>query len=219
MAKRNLLKERDDRVKSKIESLVGEVEVLSKSIGLDGNAIVTRRIPRLDSNIVKESKPGRKKRFTPTKMKNGINDYFKWCEDNDEIPSLKGLMIHLKMYKDQFYTYLGYPEFKNMMEHARLIISNWIETDIYNSPGMAAGKIKYAQNVLDWADKSETISTVTQKVITVDEARAKIEMLAPKLLDMLKNKSLVNQLSTGEVVEAEVIRDVKTDKPDMRRVK
>jgi hypothetical protein len=188
---------------------------LERKEALSNNKTVKKAIPRLDSGITKEIKKGlggRKKRYTPTKMKNEINKYFEYCETEDCIPSIKGMMIHLKMYRDQFYTYCTYPEFRDMMEQARLHIANWIEEDIYTTPGMAAGKIKYAQNVLDWADKSETVNTTTQTVITVDQARAKIEMLAPKLLELLKSNTVVNQLTErpddkkDSVLEAELVK-------------
>ena len=187
---------------------LGFSDYSKRKAALSSNDIVKRPIPRLDSEITKDTKKspaGRKKRFTPTKMKNSINSYFEWCEKEDEIPSIKGLMIHLKMYRDQFYTYLEYPEFKDIMEHARLVISNWIESDIYNTKGIAAGKIAYAKNVHGWADKIDTQSTVTQTVITKEQATARIEMLAPQLLELLKNNMLVNQLVTPEkTIEAVV---------------
>jgi hypothetical protein len=141
------------------------------------------------------------------KMKNGINRYFEWCEKEDEMPSIKGMMIHMNMYKDQFYAYLKYPEFTDIMEHARMIISNWAENDVYNTKGMAAGKIAYMKNVHGWSDKIETNNTTTQTVITVDQAKAKIEMLAPKLLEVLNNHTTLMQITkrpNEKVVEAEV---------------
>lgn len=182
------------------------------------NTLVTRPIPRLDEGIVRDTKKsttGRKKKYTPTKIKNKINDYFAYCEKEDDLPSIKGLMIHLNMYKDQFYQYLKYPEFTDIMEHARLIIGNWVETDIYNTKGMAAGKIAYAKNLLDWSDKLETNNHTTQQVITVDQARAKIESLAPKLLEVLKSNTTLLQLAHRDdkvtkkidepVIEAEIV--------------
>lgn len=177
------------------------------------NSLVLRPIPRIDGDILPtKSKAGRKKKYTPTKIKNAINSYFKWCEEEDELPSIKGMMIHLKMYKDQFYQYLQYPEYTNIMEHARMIIANWVETDIYNTKGMAAGKIAYAKNLHGWSDKLETSNQTTQTVISVDQARAKIEALAPKLLELMKSNMLVNQLGTqtqianqSHVVDAEVV--------------
>lgn len=200
MEKRARDKEKRDEIKARLKA---------------ENFVVTRPIPRMDVDIVKETKKGsgRHKKYTPRKIKNLIDSYFEWCETEDEVPSIKGMMIHLKMYKDQFYKYLAYPEFTDIMEHARMIISNWIETDIYNTKGMAAGKIAYAKNAqgIGWTDKLESTSTVTQTVISVDAARAKIEMLAPRLLELLKNDLVLHQLTDNKVVEAEIV-------PNKRRI-
>jgi len=168
------------------------------------NATVTRPIPRIDSDVVKRKKTGgRKKQYTPTRMKNAINKYFQFCEENDEIPSIKGMMIHLKMYPETFYIYLKYPEFSDIMEHARLIISHWMEMDVYNTRGMAAGKIAYMKNVHDWCERTESNNKTEVRVVSVEEARAKIEMLAPKLLQILQSAETVNQIA-APVIEAEV---------------
>ena len=177
-------------------------------VDLSTNLIVKKAIPRLDKNIVKDLRVGRKKRFTPIKMRNAINKYLESCETLDEVPSISGMMISLKMYKDQFYKYLEYPEFTDMMEHTRLIIKNWVENDIYSTKGLAAGKLAYAKNLHGWAEKIDQTSNIisTSTIINLDQARAKIEMLAPRLLELLKNNtSLVNQLAIGPVVEADVV--------------
>lgn len=185
-----------------------EMPVDNRKQLLKKNEAVTTPITRLDPKItseIKKSNAGRKKKFTPTKMKNQINKYFEFCEQEDRVPSIKGLMIFLKMYRDQFYQYLTYPEFKDIMEHARLIISEWCENDVYRTKGQAAAKIAYMKNVHDWTEKVESESTV-KKVVTPEEARARIEMLAPKLLEILKQGNILNQLThqegTQEAVEA-----------------
>lgn len=164
------------------------------------NKAVRSPIARLDDDIVptKRNRNGRKWKFTPVRLKNEINKYFEWCEENDEIPSIKGLMIHCKMYKDAFYRYVKQPQFEDILEHAKMIIGSWIETDIYNTKGMCAGKGLYAKNILGWADKVESFNQTETRVITVDEARAKITMLAPKLLELLKSSTVVNQIAAGE---------------------
>ena len=182
-----------------------------RSKSLKQNEVVRQPIARLDGEVlpgkVKKSNAGRKKKFTPTKMKNSINSYFDWCEQEDRVPSIKGLMIHLNMFRDQFYQYLQYPEFKEIMERARLIMSEWCENDVYKTRGQAAGKIAYMKNVHDWSEKLESHETVTQTLITVDEARAKIEMLAPKLLDLLKNSTVLDQISNTK--KEEPVEEVK----------
>jgi hypothetical protein len=150
-------------------------------------------------------------------MRNSINRYFDKCEEEDNIPSVKGLMLYLDMTSNQFYVYAKYPEFEEMMERAKMIISNWIETDIYQTNGMAAGKIAYAKNVHGWSDKIDTNSTVTKTVITIDQARAKIEMLAPKILEMMKNNNLVNQLVI-DVTPEQAAEKVEKEKKEKRRI-
>lgn len=170
------------------------------------NKVVRSPIARLDDDIVptKKNRNGRKWKFTPVRLKNEINKYFDWCEENDEIPSIKGLMIHCKMYKDSFYRYIKQPQYEDILEHTRMIIGNWIEADIYNTKGMAAGKTAYAKNILGWADKIETSNVNETRIVTVDEARAKITMLAPKLLELLKNNDMVRQIaSSSNVIEGE----------------
>ena len=143
-------------------------------------------------------------------MKNAINKYFTWCEDEDEIPSIKGLMIHLGMYRDVFYKYLAYDGFSEIMEHAKMIIANWAEEDVYNTKGMAAGKIAYMKNVHTWSDKLETKNeTNMTQTLTVGEAKSRIEMLAPKLLEMLKNSEVVKQIGKDETIEAEIVSEGK----------
>lgn len=176
-------------------STAEQAKYATKKLALQENKLVTRPIARLDSSITK-GKGGRKKKYTPTTIRNAINKYFAFCETQDEMPSIKGLMIHLKMYKDQFYQYLQYPEFTDIMEHTRLIIAHWAENDVYTTKGLAAGKVAYMKNVHGWSDKLETSNTSTTTVISVDQAKAKIEMLAPQLLEILKSAATVNQLAS-----------------------
>ena len=173
-----------------------------------GNTVVLRPIPKLDDDIVPRKtkcKGGRQKLWTPARMKGAVNKYFEWCEKEDELPSIKGLMIHLKMYRDTFYTYLKYEGFTNIMEHARMMIANWAETDVYHTGGMAAGKIQYMKNIHGWTEKLETNNFSETRIITPEIARAKIEMLAPKLLEALKHSEVLKQITHRDVIEAEEV--------------
>ena len=170
------------------------------------NQTVRKPIPKISNKVLKTNqRKGGKKRYTPTRLKNAINKYFEWCETEDEIPSIKGMMIHLDMYKDVFYKYLTYEGYSDIMEHARLIIGNWAEEDVYNTKGMAAGKLSYMKNVHSWADKIETKNENQNTVVKLDvqTATKKIEMLAPRLLELLQNNEVVQQI--GKVEEAKVI--------------
>jgi len=173
------------------------------------NRVVKTPIARIGSSVLKSPGSGLKKKYTPTRMKNSINKYFSQCEVRDEVPNVKGLMIYLEMYRDMFYKYKAYPGFTDLMTHTQMIISNWVESDIYNTPGQAAGKLAYAKNILDWTEKIETKSEVVQTVLSVSEARGKIAMLAPKLLELLGSQELVSQIVAGKVVEADVVEESK----------
>jgi hypothetical protein len=59
-------------------------------------------------------------------------------------------------------------------------------TIVFNTKRMASGKIAYMKNVHGWAEKLESQNYTEQRVVTVEEARAKIQMLAPKLLEVIK---------------------------------
>lgn len=151
---------------------------------------------------------GRKRRFTTTTLRNAINKYFEWCEEQDEIPSIKGMMIKLNLYPETFYKMLKVEDYRPILERARLIIGEWMETDVYNTRGMAVGKINYMKNVWDWKDRTENETTVIKADLTPEMARAKIEMLAPKLLEVLQNANILNQLThRKEVTEAEIIEE------------
>ena len=146
---------------------------------------------------------GRRK-FTPARLRNAINKYFGWCEETDSIPSIKGLTLFLNVSRDFFYRTLNDEKYVEILEQARLVIAEWAERDVYATKGQAAGKIAYMKNVHSWAEKLESQNYTEQRVITVEEARAKIQMLAPKLMEILKSSHLLNQLV---VQDAEVIEE------------
>lgn len=174
---------------------------------LEKNTLIRRPLPRIDKRI--GSKRGKTKKFTPTRMRNAINRYFKRCEDRDEMPTIKGLMISLGMTQMSFYDYLKYPEFTEIMEHTRLIISHWAEDTVFRCEGRTEGKIAYMKNVHSWTDRMETKNENVNVQLTPEQARARIEALAPKLLEVLQSQRTVEQIGKAdrepEVVEVEVI--------------
>ena len=182
------------------------------------NNVVKRPIPRLSEGFGKRHK-GREKKFTPVRMRNAVNRYFAQCETRDEMPTIKGLMIYLKMHKDMFYTYLQYPEFTEIMEHTRLIIAHWAETAVFNETGRTEGKIAYMKNVHAWADKVETKNETTNVNLqmTAEQAREKIAQLAPKLLELLGQSTVIEQVAPKEI-EAVVVEPEKSRADRLRRV-
>lgn len=174
--------------------------VPSTKAELRANAVITQPIGRV-------AKRGRPKRFTPTKLRNRINDYFTHCEKEDNVPSIVGLTLYIKMSRDQFYQYLKYPDYAPIMEEARLIIGEWCANDVYKTRGQAAGKIAYMKNVHHWSEKVESTNTNVQ-MPSEEELMAKIAAFAPELLELVKNAMITNQIAhqpeaEGVVIEAE----------------
>ena len=169
------------------------------------NRVVREPIGRLDKSVGKVHK-GTSKKFTPTRMRNGINKYFDQCERRDVMPTIKGLTLFLKLSPGMFYTYTSYPEFREIMECARILISDWVERDIYNTPGQASGKIAYAKNLLQWSEKIETKTEHQEKgVMSVENAQHLIASLAPQLAEVLKNQHTVQQIA--DTTDAELVED------------
>jgi hypothetical protein len=161
-------------------------------------------------------KMGKPRKYTVVKMRNAINKYFDWCETEDRIPSISGLAIHLKLTRDAIYAYNNYVEFKDVIDQTRMRIVSWCEEDVYRTPGvLVPGKALYMKNVHNWAEKQQTDitqETTIKKVLSVEEARIKLNSMAPLLLEQLKG-ALLSQLSTtdtpksiehGTIIEGEI---------------
>jgi hypothetical protein len=166
-----------------------EVQTEEHADGFKKNFVVKTPMARVMRPKVNKGRP---KNLTPRQMHQGCNSYFKWCEKNDRVPSIKGMMLHMKMMRDAFYRYVRDPEYSDILEQAKLVITEWIENDIYRTPGQAAGKIAYAKNIIDWADKIDTTSINENRnttIVSVEDARAKIASLVhlinPEILEAL----------------------------------
>ena len=121
---------------------------------------------------------GRKRKYTPLRMKNRIIDYLAHIQATSRPPTISGLMAHLKMHRDQWYAYCGYPEFKDILEQTKNVMENWYEESLvlgrYNGTG-----IQFAlKNRFGWTDtqivKNETINGEDMLI-------RKIEALAPEI--------------------------------------
>jgi hypothetical protein len=181
-------------------------EELAQVTDYNNNKLIRQPIARIDQDVMKnirKTKVGRKLKFTPTKLKNGVNGYFAECEKKDKVPSKTGLMLFLKMSPPMFYAYMDRVEFKEIMTFAEMIIEEWCSSDVYATPGAASGKIAYMKNKHDWREKQE-IDQTTQN-ISIDEARIKIEAFLPQLLESIRKKAMDNKLEAPEVEEGKVI--------------
>lgn len=140
---------------------------------LENSGTSIKRVPR---NV------GRPKRFTPTKFRNRINDYFAWCEKEECYPNIKGMMLHVGMNKDQFYQYARYPEMSPIVEWARDAMESWSMNDLWKTQTSNTNKQLVAKVNHGWAEER----VVTHNNMSKDQAMAKLEALAPLLLEALK---------------------------------
>jgi hypothetical protein len=148
---------------------------------------------------------GRPKRFTPTKLRNRINDYFAWCEKQMTYPNIKGMMLHLGMSRDQWYQYEKYPEMRPILDWARDAMEAWSMNDLWKTQSSNTNKQLVAKVSHGWQEER----TITHINMSKEQALAKLEAFAPMLLELLKNQMLVNQLGTQqkqiEALDCEVI--------------
>jgi hypothetical protein len=166
---------------------------------LSRNRVVKAPIGRVEK--LQSKGQGRPRKYSPTQVLRRTNNYFKWCEKNDRVPSIKGLMMHLKLDRMMWYRYMDEPDFMPIMEGARMVMEEWVANDIYQTPGQAAGKIAYAKNLHGWAEKVDTTSVNENRnitVLSVEDAKTKIASLAhlidPALLEALSGNYVKKQL-------------------------
>ena len=148
---------------------------------------------------------GRPKRFTPTKLRNRINDYFAWCEKMMAYPNIKGLMLHLGMHRDQWYTYEKYPEMRPILEWARDAMEAWSMNDLWKTQTSNTNKQLVAKVNHGWQEER----VITHVNMSKDQAIAKLESLAPMLLELMKNQFLTNQIAQPK--QLETITDVEVE--------
>jgi hypothetical protein len=174
------------------------------------NRFTRQPIGRIDTDVIKDlkrSRAGKKRKYTPVKFKNEANKYFEYCEKTDNIPTQKGLMLYMKMGYSSWANYQKYPEYRDLMDYVMMVINDWLEKDVYNTPGAAAGKLAYMKNNAGWRDKTEIEQIVTHR--SVDEARAKIEALLPDLLEHIKRATINQKLP--QITEATPLEAVYTN--------
>lgn len=128
---------------------------------------------------------GRKRKYTPAKIKNKIVEYFAKMKATNRPPTKSGLMVHLKMHRDQFYQYGTYPEFKDIMDQTAAMIENWYEEALILNKYSATG-IQFAlKNRFGWTD---TQVIKTEQAIDEGSLVARIEALSPELAAIFSNR-------------------------------
>lgn len=106
---------------------------------------------------------------SPEELELKINAYFKGKEYNEL--TITGLCLHLGINKDTFYEYAKRPEFKPIIDMARLRVENSYEIALRKNGG--AENI-FALKNFGWKDRQEidmasSIDNVSVKVDLVDE--------------------------------------------------
>lgn len=134
---------------------------------------------------------GRPKRFTPTKLRNRINDYFAWCEKKQAYPNVKGCMLHLGMARDQWYQYEKYPEMKPILDWARDAMEAWSMNDLWKTQSSNTNKQLVAKVSHGWTEEKQ----VTHVHMDKEQALARLEALAPMLLEALKSQLVLEQIT------------------------
>ena len=112
------------------------------------------------------------------------------------------MMLHLGMNKDQFYQYAKYPEMNPIVEWARDAMESWSMNDLWRTTTSNTNKQLVAKVNHGWAEEKQ----ITHVHMSKDQALAKLESLAPLLLEALKAqlgnsdlKQITNTIE-GEVV-------------------
>lgn len=149
------------------------------------------------------SPTGRRRKYTPLTIKNKIVDYFATVMAKNKPPTVSGLMVHLKMHRDQFYAYSGYPEFKEIMEQTKNLMENWYEESVALGRFNPSGLQFVLKNRFGWTD---TVNV--KQEVTLDEKQlvARIESLAPELAELFSTAGQLKMLeNTPPVLEGVVV--------------
>lgn len=151
-------------------------------------------VPRIPKSL-----RGRAVKYTPVKLRNRINDYFALCDKKNLVPTVSGIYGHLKINKATWYVYCDRPELSAICEWARDAIEQWFIQGLWDSSSSNTNKQLVAKQNCGWQE--QTVHTT--RIISIDEAQAKLERFLPLLLEMHK-KSLDKQAQI-EYVEGEVV--------------
>lgn len=159
---------------------------------------------------------GRRKKYTPITLKNRIIDYFSMMMALDRPPTKSGLMVHLKMCRDQYYQYEQYPEFANIMDQTSLIIENWAEERLVMGKYNPTGLVFMMKNRFGWKD---TQTVETRNITPIEQLEARIAALAPNLISYLGGTSNVIDAVIEERNSSNSEESVEVDAIDFKKYK
>lgn len=192
-------------LEKKIESLLEDnAKEVKKRVGRPPK-MTEEEFYNSQKNKVKKilSTSGRNKKYTPTKLRNKVVDYFTNCYVDSKPPTVTGLTLHLKISRETFYSYMNDPSMREVLETARYMMENWLEEKLVMSKQNPTGIIFALKNRFGWKDV-QTVETNGNE-FSEEEILAKIAALAPKLLEVLEdNKPKLLTNKEDEIVDIEV---------------
>lgn len=129
------------------------------------------------------NKGGRPFKFTnPDKLEMQIEDFFRWCKENNKIPSVTGLAVHLDTDRLTLLNYencLDNPSYDkldydvkvrliNSIKRAKQRVESEYEQALFNK-NSAVGAIFTLKNNYKWVDKQEVEQTNKTIEVTLED--------------------------------------------------
>jgi hypothetical protein len=179
---------------NRLQAKYKEQQKILKSLKLEEKLEIREKFKHLTG--------GRKRKYTPLRMKNRIIDYLAQIAATSRPPTISGLMAHLKMHRDQWYAYQSYPEFKDIMEQTKNVMENWYEESLVLGRFNGTG-IQFAlKNRFGWTD---TQIVKNEMINGEDMLIRKIEALAPEIAGFFQRSVITEQVEYKplRVVEGE----------------
>lgn len=139
---------------------------------------------------------GRTKRYTPETLTRVVNKYLDFCREHDVVPCKSGLSKFMGVTTSTVSVYEKDPSLGCILEQFQATLEAWLVNDLYNSPANSNMQL-VAKQLCNWTDKQEVVTTT----ITKEAAIAKLERLAPHLLEVLKQR---NVLDVPQKVQAKI---------------
>ncbi len=131
----------------------------------------------------KVNKAGRPFKFTdPDKLDSQIEDFFKWCKENNKIPTVTGLAVHLDTDRHTLLNYensLDDPTYDKLdydvkvrlitsIKRAKQRVESEYEQALFNK-NSAVGAIFTLKNNYKWVDKQEVEQTNKTIEVTLED--------------------------------------------------
>jgi len=119
---------------------------------------------------------GRKLKYqSEEELQAGIDEFFRECEERDEIPTISGLALHLGISRVTLVNYGNNDQFFNTVARARQKVERTIEQKLFDKNAARGAEFNLKNNFL-WKDQQHVDQTTNGestnelKVVFIDEA-------------------------------------------------